>query len=177
MEQMIRIYGFFKKMGPRILCTLTAPQNLTWTSCEGKLWTAWCVSEYQYCILAVSIPIHYEPCLFKKWRKVKLWIKKFVGYQSSRSPAIPLSCFPVSGKISLVGFKRFVAKRADALILHFEKSAGTNIIRDLLPFKHECHSTSLQLSHDVLIVSFVQLWAYHLKIFIWFVHHSFMWDC
>jgi len=29
MERMIRLYGLFKKMGPSILCTLTAPQNLT----------------------------------------------------------------------------------------------------------------------------------------------------
>jgi len=45
--------------------------------------------------------------------------------------------------------------RADALILHFEKSAGTNIIWGLLPFKHKYHSTSLQLRHDVFIISFV----------------------
>jgi hypothetical protein len=29
MELMIKIYGLFKKMSPRILCTLTAPQNQT----------------------------------------------------------------------------------------------------------------------------------------------------
>ena len=29
MELMIRIYGLFKKMSPRILCTLTATQNQT----------------------------------------------------------------------------------------------------------------------------------------------------
>jgi hypothetical protein len=29
MELMIRIYGLFKKMGPKILFTLTAPKNLT----------------------------------------------------------------------------------------------------------------------------------------------------
>ena len=88
MELRIRIYGFFEKMSPRILCTLTATQNLTWSTCEGKLWTAWGFSEHQYCILAVSIPIHYEPYLFQKLRKVKLWIRKSFGYQCSRSPAL-----------------------------------------------------------------------------------------
>jgi hypothetical protein len=61
MELMIRIYGFLKKMGPRILCTLTAPQNLTLSSSEGTLWTAWVIPEHQCGILAVYIPIHYEP--------------------------------------------------------------------------------------------------------------------
>jgi hypothetical protein len=166
MELRIRIYGFFKKMGPRMLCTLTAPQNLTLSSCEGKLWTVWVVSEHQYCILAVSIPIHYEPYLFWKWRKIKLWIKKSVGYQCSRSPAVPPSCFAVCEKISRVGFKSFVATRTDALTFHFEESAGTNIIWGLLSFKHQYHSTSVQLRHDVFTVSFVQHWTSHLKIFI-----------
>jgi hypothetical protein len=65
MELMIRIYGFFKKMGPMILYTLTASQNLTLSSCEGTLWTAWVIPEHQYGILAVYIPIRYEPYLPK----------------------------------------------------------------------------------------------------------------
>jgi hypothetical protein len=55
-----------------------------------------------------------------------------------------------------VGFKSFIDKRADALALQFEESAGTNISWGLLPFKHQYQSTSLQLRHDVFIFSFVQ---------------------
>jgi hypothetical protein len=159
------------------LCTLTAPQNLTLSLCEKTLWTAWGVSEHHYGILAVSIPIYYESYLFQKWRNVKLWIKKSVGYQCSRSPAIPPSCFPVCEKISCVGFKSFVAIRADAFTLHFEESAGTNIIWSLLPVKHQYHSTYHQSRHNVFIFTFVQHWTCHLKIFILFVHCSFMWHC
>ena len=170
MQLMIRIYGFFKKMGPRILCTLTAPQNLTLSSCEGTLWTVWCILEHPYGILAVYIPIYYEPYLCQKWRKVKLWIKKSVAYQYSRSLSIPPSCFPFCRKISFMGvtlytcsFKSFVDIRTDALNFHFEESAGTNIMWGLLPVKHHYHSTSLQLSHNVFLFSFVQHWTCHLK--------------
>jgi len=55
-----------------------------------------------------------------------------------------------------VGFESFVAMTADALILHSEKSAGTNIIWGLLPVKHQYHSTSLQFRHDVYIFYFGQ---------------------
>jgi len=100
-EVMIRIYGLFKKMSPSILCTLTAPQNLTLSSCEGMLWTALGVLEHQYGILPVFIPICCELCLFQKWHK--LWIKNSVGYQCSKSPAIPVSCFLVCRKNLLCG--------------------------------------------------------------------------
>ena len=173
MELVIRIYGFFKKMDPRILCTLTAPQNLTLSSKWRNIMN---------CMVHFRTPLWYFGCLYShllwtvplpKMKEDQARIKKSVAYQYSRSLSIPPSCFPVCGKISCMGvilytcsFKSFVDIRSDVLTFHFEESAGTNIMWGLLPVKHQYHSTSLQLRHDVFLFSFVQHWTCHLNIFI-----------
>jgi hypothetical protein len=52
-------------------------------------------------------------------------------------------------------FKSFVDIRADALTLHFEDSAGTNIFWDLLLVKQQYHSTYLQLRLLFILFLFI----------------------
>jgi len=111
---------------------------------------------------AVFIPICCDPCLFQKWHK--LWIKKCVGYQCSKFPAIPIPCCLVCRKNFAVWLLVCLPVILEVVLPHglmlmtlrFEDLTDENIFWGLFPFKHQYHSTSLQLRHDVFMFFFVQ---------------------
>jgi hypothetical protein len=54
------------------------------------------------------------------------------------------------------------------LTLHSEEPAGAKIFWGLLPIKHQCHPSSLQLKHDVFVFSFCPALNLSFKIFLLF---------